>query len=42
MNTSAGPLFIDLETCCRGPVEFDLGYATSWFSWESGGERSLS
>ncbi|MFG3257201.1 phosphotransferase enzyme family protein [Streptomyces sp. NPDC048172] len=22
-----GPLFIDLETCCRGPVEFDLAHA---------------
>jgi hypothetical protein len=21
-----GPLFIDLETCCRGPVEFDLAH----------------
>jgi aminoglycoside phosphotransferase (APT) family kinase protein len=24
LNTKNGPLFIDLETCCRGPVEFDL------------------
>jgi len=24
LNTESGPLFIDLETCCRGPVEFDL------------------
>ena len=24
LNTSNGPLFIDFETCCRGPVEFDL------------------
>lgn len=22
-----GPVFIDLETCCRGPVEFDLAHA---------------
>ena len=22
-----GPLFIDLETCCRGPVEFDVAHA---------------
>ena len=22
-----GPLFVDLETCCRGPVEFDLAHA---------------
>jgi aminoglycoside phosphotransferase (APT) family kinase protein len=21
-----GPLFIDLETCCRGPIEFDLAH----------------
>jgi Ser/Thr protein kinase RdoA (MazF antagonist) len=27
LNTSTGPLFIDLETCCRGPVEFDLAHA---------------
>lgn len=26
LNTKAGPLFIDFETCCRGPVEFDLAY----------------
>jgi hypothetical protein len=25
--TTEGPLFIDLETCCRGPVEFDLAHA---------------
>src|ERR1043166_5119483 len=24
--TKGGPLFIDLETCCRGPVEFDLAH----------------
>ncbi|MFD5555181.1 phosphotransferase enzyme family protein [Streptomyces sp. NPDC127068] len=24
--TKNGPLFIDLETCCRGPVEFDLAH----------------
>jgi len=24
LSTKYGPLFIDLETCCRGPVEFDL------------------
>lgn len=22
-----GPLFVDFETCCRGPVEFDLAHA---------------
>ena len=26
LNTMEGPLFIDLETCCRGPVEFDLAH----------------
>jgi Phosphotransferase enzyme family len=24
--TTIGPLFVDLETCCRGPVEFDLAH----------------
>jgi hypothetical protein len=27
LATKKGPLFIDLETCCRGPVEFDLAHA---------------
>ncbi|MGW4294428.1 phosphotransferase [Micromonospora chersina] len=27
LPTRTGPLFIDLETCCRGPVEFDLAHA---------------
>jgi aminoglycoside phosphotransferase (APT) family kinase protein len=27
LNTNKGPLFIDFETCCRGPVEFDLAHA---------------
>ncbi len=27
LDTQAGPLFIDLETCCRGPIEFDLAHA---------------
>ncbi|GAA2332720.1 aminoglycoside phosphotransferase family protein [Streptomyces cuspidosporus] len=27
LTTSNGLLFIDLETCCRGPVEFDLAHA---------------
>ncbi|MBT2413616.1 aminoglycoside phosphotransferase family protein [Streptomyces sp. ISL-12] len=27
LTTRHGPLFIDLETCCRGPVEFDLAHA---------------
>jgi Ser/Thr protein kinase RdoA (MazF antagonist) len=27
LATPKGPLFIDLETACRGPVEFDLAHA---------------
>jgi hypothetical protein len=27
LNTRRGPLFVDLATCCRGPVEFDLAHA---------------
>ncbi|MDN5688669.1 MAG: phosphotransferase [Brachybacterium sp.] len=27
LDTAEGPLFIDLETCCTGPVEFDLAHA---------------
>ncbi|WP_433006215.1 phosphotransferase [Kribbella sp. CA-294648] len=27
LNAQGGPVFIDLETCCRGPVEFDLAHA---------------
>ncbi|HEV7654128.1 MAG TPA: aminoglycoside phosphotransferase family protein [Mycobacteriales bacterium] len=27
LTTRKGRLFIDLETCCRGPVEFDLAHA---------------
>jgi Phosphotransferase enzyme family len=26
LTTKNGPVFIDLETCCRGPVEFDLAH----------------
>jgi hypothetical protein len=26
LTTSNGLLFVDLETCCRGPVEFDLAH----------------
>ncbi|HEY1878667.1 MAG TPA: aminoglycoside phosphotransferase family protein, partial [Caulobacteraceae bacterium] len=26
LNTKDGPLFIDLETCSRGPLEFDLAH----------------
>jgi hypothetical protein len=27
LPTAHGPLFIDFETCCRGPVEFDIAHA---------------
>ena len=27
LATAGGLLFVDLETCCRGPVEFDLAHA---------------
>lgn len=27
LTTRSGVLFVDLETCCRGPVEFDLAHA---------------
>lgn len=27
LDTPSGPLLIDLETCCTGPVEFDLAHA---------------
>lgn len=26
LSTKIGPLFIDLETCCCGPIEFDLAH----------------
>ena len=26
LSTEGGPLFIDFETCCSGPVEFDLAH----------------
>ncbi|MGH9211307.1 MAG: phosphotransferase family protein [Acidimicrobiales bacterium] len=28
LRTSGGLLLVDLETCCRGPIEFDLAHAT--------------
>jgi phosphotransferase family enzyme len=28
LRTTAGLLFVDLETCCRGPIEFDIAHAT--------------
>ncbi|NAZ83859.1 phosphotransferase [Kineococcus sp. R8] len=27
LGTAAGPVVVDWETCCRGPVEFDLAHA---------------
>ena len=27
LRTKEGLLFVDLETCCRGPVEFDIAHA---------------
>jgi Ser/Thr protein kinase RdoA (MazF antagonist) len=27
LSTKDGPVFIDFETCCRGPAEFDLAHA---------------
>ncbi|MER6678714.1 phosphotransferase [Streptomyces sp. NPDC000983] len=27
LPTKKGPLFVDLATCCRGPIEFDLAHA---------------
>jgi len=27
LNTRTGPLLVDLATCCRGPIEFDLAHA---------------
>jgi Phosphotransferase enzyme family len=27
LSTKRGPLFVDLGTCCRGPIEFDLAHA---------------
>ncbi|WP_432548291.1 phosphotransferase enzyme family protein [Kineococcus sp. SYSU DK004] len=27
LAAEGGPVFVDLETCCRGPVEFDLAHA---------------
>lgn len=29
LNTQDGPLFIDFETCCRGPIEFDVAHVPS-------------
>lgn len=27
LSTRRGPLFVDLATCCRGPIEFDVAHA---------------
>jgi Phosphotransferase enzyme family len=27
LSTRKGPLFVDLETCCRGPIELDVAHA---------------
>jgi hypothetical protein len=27
LNAQSGPVFVDLQTCCRGPVEFDIVHA---------------
>jgi Phosphotransferase enzyme family len=32
LSTANGPLFVDLETCCRGPVEFDLAHVPATVS----------
>ena len=29
LATATGPEFLDFETCCRGPVEFDIAHAPS-------------
>jgi hypothetical protein len=42
LRTNAGLLFIDLETCCRGPVEFDIAHAADGVStWYPGVDRGL-
>jgi Phosphotransferase enzyme family len=42
LNTKSGPLFMDLETCCRGPVEFDLAHVPEEVSERySGADQEL-
>jgi Ser/Thr protein kinase RdoA (MazF antagonist) len=42
LNTRGGPLFVDLETCCRGPVEFDVAHVPAAVSERySGADREL-
>jgi Phosphotransferase enzyme family len=43
LNTPGGLLFIDLETCCRGPVEFDLAHVPEAVGEAySGADRELT
>jgi hypothetical protein len=42
LHTESGPLFTDLETCCRGPIEFDLAHVPEDVSeWYSGADQEL-
>ena len=42
LSTKNGLLFIDLETCCRGPVEFDLAHVPEQVSgFYPGADRQL-
>ncbi len=42
LNTKSGLLFIDFETCCRGPVEFDLAHVPEDVSIRyAGADRDL-
>ena len=42
LSTKNGLLFIDLETCCRGPVEFDLAHVPEDVSERyAGGDQEL-
>lgn len=42
LATTSGLRFIDLETCCRGPVEFDLAHVPEQVSEHySGADRQL-
>jgi aminoglycoside phosphotransferase (APT) family kinase protein len=41
LNTATGPRFIDLETCCYGPVEFDLAHGPEIGDHYSRADRQL-
>jgi hypothetical protein len=42
LNTNRGLRFIDLETCCRGPVEFDLAHVpVDVTAWYAGADQEL-